>query len=179
MLQTDVTDPEQITAMVQACVDKFGKLDILFNNAGWEGPTMFPEPSGLPSLDTETILKINAINMTGPLLVARAALVEMQKNGEAGGVIVGNASTAAVMPLEFGALCPVYHPTKAYMDALTRMLAAAHGEAVGGHIKAYNVNPGAVLCVAARAPTTCLDLSGSDSFEPPEKFGQNVCSGAR
>ena len=33
----------------------------------WEGPTMFPEPSGLPSLDVETILKINAVNMTGPL----------------------------------------------------------------------------------------------------------------
>ena len=115
------------------------------NNAGWEGPTFFPEPTGLGSVDDETCKKINDINMTGPLLVAKAALPEMQKNGEEGGIIIGNASVAAVMLLDFAGTLPIYHPTKAYMDALTRMLAAAHGPAVGGHIKAYNVNPGAVM----------------------------------
>lgn len=115
------------------------------NNAGWEGPTFFPEPTGLGSVDDETCKKINDINMTAPLLVAKAALPEMQKNGEEGGIIIGNSSVAAVIGMQFAHTLPIYHPTKGYMDALTRMLAAAHGPAVGGHIKAYNVNPGPVM----------------------------------
>ena len=37
------------------------------NNAGYEGPTMCPEPTGFPSVEDDTMLAINAINMTGPL----------------------------------------------------------------------------------------------------------------
>lgn len=112
------------------------------NNAGWEGPTLCPEPTGFPSIDDDTLIKINAINMTGPLLCTKYAVAEMLKNGEAGGIIIGNSSVAEVMPADFAGMLPIYHPTKAYMGGLTRSINAAHAP-LG--IKAYNVNPAACM----------------------------------
>lgn len=129
--------------MITGTAEKFGKLDILFNNAGYEGPTMCPEPTGFPSIEDDTMLAINNINMTGPLLCAKYAIAEMQKNGpEVGGIIIGNSSVGECMPAETANFLPIYHPTKAYMGALTRSIAATH--AMTG-IKAYNVNPGPVM----------------------------------
>ena len=77
------------------------------NNAGWEGPTLCPEPTGFPSIDDDTLIKINAINMTGPLLCTKYAVAEMLKNGEAGGIIIGNSSVAEVMPADFAGMLPI------------------------------------------------------------------------
>jgi transcriptional regulator of met regulon len=102
---------------------------------------MCPDPSGFPSLDDDVLLKINSINMTAPLLCAKYAIIEMQKNEPSSGVIIGNSSVGAIMPLEVGNMLPQYTPTKAYMDCLTRNIATTH--AASG-IKAYNVNPAAI-----------------------------------
>merc|ERR1719272_477902 len=80
--------------------------------------------------------------MTGPVYCAKYAIAAMQKNGDEGGVVIGCASLCAVMPLMFGALLPIYHPTKAYMDGLTRSIAATHAPF---NIKAFNVNPMATM----------------------------------
>jgi hypothetical protein len=46
---------------------------------------MCPEPTGFPSLPDDVLIKINAINMTAPLLCAKYAVIEMQKNEPSGG----------------------------------------------------------------------------------------------
>ena len=111
------------------------------DNAGWEGPTMCPDPCGFPSMDDEVLIKINAINVTAPLLCSKYAIAEMQKNEPSGGVVIRNSSVGAVMPLAVANLLPQYTPTKAYMDSLTRSIATTHAET---GIKAYNVNPVAI-----------------------------------
>ena len=63
----------------------------------------------------------------------------MLKNADGSGVVVGNSSISSAFPVLFGATLPLYHPTKAYMDGFTRMLAAAHPT-----IKAFNINCGLV-----------------------------------
>ena len=81
---------------------------------------------------------MSATNMTGPLYCAKYAIQEMQKNGDAGGVVIGCSSLAAVMPLMFAALCPIYCPTKSYMDGLTRSIATTHAP-FGTHAAAHSV----------------------------------------
>ena len=60
----------------------------------------------------------------------------MLKNADGSGVVVGNSSISSALAVVFAAGLPLYHPTKAYMDSFTRMLAAAHPT-----IKAFNINP--------------------------------------
>ena len=49
-VQLDVCKLDTIKQMYAAVMAKWGKLDILFNNAGWEGPTFCPEPNGFSSI---------------------------------------------------------------------------------------------------------------------------------
>lgn len=105
VVATDVTKLEDIKALFAAAVSAYGQLDILFNNAGWEGPTFPPDPCGFPSIDDAELLKINQINMMAPVYCAKYAIAEMQKSG--GGVVIGNASVAGAMPINFSGSLPV------------------------------------------------------------------------
>ena len=105
VVATDVTKLEDIKALIAATIAAYGQLDILFNNAGWEGPTFPPDPAGFPSIDDEVLLQINQVNMMAPVYCAKYAIAEMQKSG--GGVVIGNASIAGAMPINFAGMCPV------------------------------------------------------------------------
>jgi NAD(P)-dependent dehydrogenase (short-subunit alcohol dehydrogenase family) len=80
----DVSKEDQVEAMVERAVAEFGKLDVVFNNAGINIQVASDEMS------YETFRQVTAVNLDGVFLVAKHAVRQMKKNG--GGAIVNTAS---------------------------------------------------------------------------------------
>jgi 3-oxoacyl-[acyl-carrier protein] reductase len=90
-VRADVTRAEDCQAMVERTVAAWGRLDVLFNNAG------VPQaPTPVEALDEATFDRIMAVNVRGVYLGTRAAVPVMKRQG--GGVILNTASTAAIRP---------------------------------------------------------------------------------
>ena len=114
--QSDIRDPDQARAFVDAVAAQFGRLDILVNNAG-----------GSPAADVATasprfVDAILKLNLVGPLFMAQAAYQHMVKQG--GGSIVNIASVSGARPSPGTA---VYGAAKAGLLNLTQSLAQEWG----------------------------------------------------
>lgn len=109
----DVTDCGQVEHMMQAAIDRFGRLDVLFNNAGL--PQVFT-----PFEESSDALyqRIFDVNVKGVFNGCRAAIPRMKAQG--GGVILNTASTAGIRPRPGLA---VYNASKAAVISLTKTLA--------------------------------------------------------
>ncbi|MEO6078942.1 MAG: SDR family oxidoreductase [Steroidobacteraceae bacterium] len=92
-IPTDVTDSAAVTDMVQRTVAKFGRLDVLFNNAGTAAP-----PTPTDELDVAVWRKVIDTNVTGVFLCAQAAFRVMKSQQPQGGRIINNGSIASVTP---------------------------------------------------------------------------------
>jgi NAD(P)-dependent dehydrogenase (short-subunit alcohol dehydrogenase family) len=115
----DVTDPKQVENVVSDTIAKFGKVDILINNAGvsWgERPEVMSLEQWKRVLDT---------NLTGAFLFAQAAGREMLKAKS--GAIVNVASVAGLKSSTHGPHFAGYAASKAGLMGLTRDLAASWG----------------------------------------------------
>src|SRR5215203_1774095 len=90
---TDVSKPESVNALFARVKDEFGRLDVLFNNAGLNAP-------GIPieDLPYETWKAIVDVNLTGAFLCAQAAFRTMKDQSPRGGRIINNGSIAADRP---------------------------------------------------------------------------------
>ncbi|HEY0143868.1 MAG TPA: glucose 1-dehydrogenase [Thermoanaerobaculia bacterium] len=118
-LVCDVTNPEQVQAVVDAAMGHYGRIDILVNNAGisWgERPETMAYDKFRKVLDT---------NLGGAFLFAQAAGKEMLKAGR--GSIINISSTAAFKSGVHGPHYAGYVASKAALIGLTRELAATWG----------------------------------------------------
>ncbi len=93
VLGVDVTDPVAVNAMVERTVAHFGRLDVLFNNAGATAP-----PTPTEDLPLETWRKVIDTNLTGSFLCAQAAFRAMKAQRPQGGRIINNGSIASETP---------------------------------------------------------------------------------
>lgn len=112
-LHTDVSKADQIQALVDFAVEKFGTLDIMFNNAGVASahiPYFLDDP--LDDFD-----KVVGINLFGVMVGTQRAGRHMAKHG--GGVILNNASISGIMA---GQALMTYRATKAAVIHLTKCL---------------------------------------------------------
>ena len=111
-LQTDVTVPEQATALVQKAVDEFGRVDVLINNAGLG--TAYPATRETP----EQFLQVIDVNLNGAYWCAQA----FGRLAEQGGSIVNISSVLGLHP----GMLPqaAYASSKAGLIGMTRDLAA-------------------------------------------------------
>jgi gluconate 5-dehydrogenase len=115
----DVSKPEEVQAIVDSTVKRFGAVDVLVNNAGvsWGGS---PEEMTL-----EQWQKVIDVNLTGCFLFAQAAGREMLKNSS--GSIINIASIAGLTSSANGPFYAGYVASKAGLIGLTRELAASWG----------------------------------------------------
>jgi NAD(P)-dependent dehydrogenase (short-subunit alcohol dehydrogenase family) len=90
---TDVTDPTSVGALFASAVERFGRVDLLFNNAGTGAP-----PTPLEDLPFEQWRRVIDTNLTGAFLCAQAAFRQMKTQHPRGGRIINNGSIAATTP---------------------------------------------------------------------------------
>ncbi|MDJ1133472.1 SDR family oxidoreductase [Streptomyces iconiensis] len=111
---TDVTDPEAVTALFDAVHERFGRLDMLFNNAGAFGPALPVE-----DLTYEQWRGVVDVNLNGAFLCAQAAFRLMKDQRPQGGRIINNGSIAAHSPRPD---TTAYTATKHAITGLTKSL---------------------------------------------------------
>jgi NAD(P)-dependent dehydrogenase (short-subunit alcohol dehydrogenase family) len=111
---TDVADPASVAALFAAVKDRFGRLDLLFNNAGVNVPgTPFED------LTADQWNHVVGVNLTGSFLCAQAAFRMMKEQTPQGGRIVNNGSISAHAPRPDSA---PYTATKHAITGLTKSL---------------------------------------------------------
>ncbi|MER6050325.1 SDR family oxidoreductase [Streptomyces sp. NPDC001793] len=111
---TDVTRPDEVTALFTTIRDRFGRLDLLFNNAGAFGP-----PVPLEELSYEDWRAVVDVNLNGAFLCAQAAFRTMKEQDPQGGRIINNGSLSAHVPRPQSI---AYTATKHAMTGLTKSL---------------------------------------------------------
>ncbi|MHC9237716.1 SDR family oxidoreductase [Pseudooceanicola sp. 502str34] len=113
-LAADVGDAAAVEALFAEVEQRFGRLDLLFNNAGRNGPAV-----DIDELPVETWNDIVATNLTGSFLCARAAFGLMKRQNPMGGRIINNGSISAHVPRP---LSLPYTATKHAITGMTRSL---------------------------------------------------------
>lgn len=124
----DVADEAQVSAVVDALIERFGRLDALVNNAAQTRAHGVP----LDQLALDDWQAVLAINLTGPLLLARACAPHLRA---VRGAIVNLTSTRAH---QSEAHCEAYATSKGGLLALTHALAVS----LGPHVRVNAVSPG-------------------------------------
>jgi NAD(P)-dependent dehydrogenase (short-subunit alcohol dehydrogenase family) len=139
-VRCDVSNQEQVHAMAEAVVNRYGRLDIAVNNAGF----------GIPVGGSETLAqaqwdRVIAVNLTGVFLCAQAQAQQMIRQAPDGGKII---NTASIYGSVAGGNCS-YNAAKAAVIQLTKSLAAEWGR--------FNIN---VNCIS---PSWVMTLSMIDT----------------
>jgi NAD(P)-dependent dehydrogenase (short-subunit alcohol dehydrogenase family) len=93
VVPTDVTDPASVKALFGAVKETFGRLDVIFNNAGMGAPAIPME-----DLSFEQWKKVVDTNLTGPFLCTQEAIRIMKDQDPRGGRIINNGSISAHAP---------------------------------------------------------------------------------
>jgi NAD(P)-dependent dehydrogenase (short-subunit alcohol dehydrogenase family) len=93
VVPTDVSDAKTVDALFAAIKERFGRLDVLFNNAGVNAPAI-----PIEDLPVEKWLDVIAANVTGVYLCTRAAFALMKDQKPRGGRIINNGSISAAAP---------------------------------------------------------------------------------
>lgn len=112
---TDVGDPASVKALFAKTKEAFGRLDVLFNNAGMGAPAVPME-----DLTYEQWKAVVDVNLTGPFLCTQEAIRLMKSQSPQGGRIINNGSISAYAPRPFSA---PYTATKHAISGLTRSTA--------------------------------------------------------
>ena len=153
---TDVTRPESVEALFNTIESRFGRLDLLFNNAGVNAPAV-----PMDELPLEKWFNAINTNVTGVFLCARAAFGLMRLQSPQGGRIINNGSISAHTPRPFTA---PYTASKHAVTGLTKSL-ALDGRAfniVAGQIDIGN----ALTELSERMTRGVLQANGTTAPEP-------------
>ncbi|PKB78935.1 MAG: 3-oxoacyl-ACP reductase [SAR202 cluster bacterium Io17-Chloro-G9] len=109
---TDVGDPESVKALFAKTLEAFGRLDVVFNNAGTGSP-----PANLEDLTFEQWKRVVDTNLTGTFLCTQEAFRIMKDQDPMGGRIINNGSISAYVPRPNSA---PYTSTKHGVSGLTK-----------------------------------------------------------
>lgn len=155
----DVTDDAQIEAAVAAAIERWGRINVLVNNAGIDDDTPFLD------VDRDRFRAIVATNLTAPFVLSQAVARHMRDAG--GGVILHNASIDAS-----GGDGPfvAYNASKAGLHGLTRTMALELAE---HHIRVNSVSPGfthTAMTEQAVGPRMMEYLNGSFARVPMRRL---------
>jgi len=153
---TDVTDPASVQALFDTIEQEFGRLDMLFNNAGVNAPAV-----PMDELPLEKWFNAINTNVTGVFLCARAAFGLMRRQSPQGGRIINNGSVSSQTPRPFTA---PYTASKHAVSGLTKAL-ALDGRAF--NIAAGQIDIGNALTeLSERMTRGVLQANGTTAPEP-------------
>jgi len=114
VVPVDVTDPESVDALFDATVAAYGRIDVLFNNAGTSAP-----PVPFEELTAAQWSGVVAVNLSGAFWCAQAAFKRMKAQTPQGGRIINNGSISAHAPRPNSA---PYTSTKHAVTGLTKSI---------------------------------------------------------
>jgi NAD(P)-dependent dehydrogenase (short-subunit alcohol dehydrogenase family) len=154
----DVSSPEQVQAAVRQIVDRFGRLDVAFNNAGVEN-----KAAPVHEIDLAEWDRILGINLRGTFVCMKHELAQMVKQG--GGVVVNTSSGAGIRGVAGGA---AYAASKHAIIGLTRSAALDYAK--------QNIRVNAVLPGNIETPMmdrfTGGDIQKAIDLEPVGRLGK-------
>jgi NAD(P)-dependent dehydrogenase (short-subunit alcohol dehydrogenase family) len=154
-IRTDVSQPDSVHDLFAATVEKFGRLDVLFNNAGINAPSIPME-----ELSYQQWCDVVNVNLTGAFLCAQEAIRLMKAQQPKGGRIINNGSISAHVPRPYSA---PYTATKHAILGLTRSISLdgrAHNIACG------QIDIGNAGDMGGKAPAGTLQPNGDVVLEP-------------
>jgi NAD(P)-dependent dehydrogenase (short-subunit alcohol dehydrogenase family) len=151
-VQTDVRHADQVRNLVNQTVERFGRLDILFNNAGVRASR-----STVVGLTEEEFDQTMATDVKGLWLCCKYAIPAMMRSG--GGSIINCSSISAFIgqPLQ-----GVYNATKGGIDVLSKCMALDFAK---HHIRVNNVNPGWVRTEMNAEELAQMEAKGGKEWE--------------
>jgi 3-oxoacyl-[acyl-carrier protein] reductase len=151
-VDVDVTRYDQVEHMLQTAIDRFGRVDVLYNNAGIpQSFTPFEESTD------ELFDRIFDVNVKGVFYGCRAVIPHMKRQG--GGVILNTASTAGIRPRPGLA---VYNASKGAVITLTKSLA--------GELAAFRIRVVSICPVATDTPMLPTFLGEHEMEEARKRF---------
>jgi len=152
----DVSREEEVEKVMSEVYDRFGKIDVLVNNAGISGVN---KPTHEISL--EEWQKVIDVNVNGVFLCTKHAIPYMRNNG--GGSIINLSSIYGIIG---AADIPPYHASKGAVRIMTKTDALHYAHE---HIRVNSVHPGYIW-------TPLVENMGKESEEGLEKFRENLDS---
>jgi NAD(P)-dependent dehydrogenase (short-subunit alcohol dehydrogenase family) len=144
--KADVRNEQDVKSLIDTCVQKYGRIDIAFNNAGIESP-----PKTIEEMTLDDWNNVMTTNVTGVFLSMKYELPVMKRQGS--GVIVNTASVGG--HCGFGSIAP-YGASKAGVMSLTR---GAAMEYTDKNIRINSLSPGAVDTPMLRRALSSWNMS--------------------
>jgi NAD(P)-dependent dehydrogenase (short-subunit alcohol dehydrogenase family) len=157
-IKTDVTDPESVKGAIQKTIDKFGKLDIIYNNAGGS----LADDGPVTEISVELWEKTHSINLFGTFLCCKYGIPEVIKNG--GGSII---LTGSILGLR-GAERSAYAAAKGAVIQLTRIMAVDYAKY---NIRVNCICPGVTLTERVVKYIKQTGQGAGDKFRPLHLLG--------
>jgi NAD(P)-dependent dehydrogenase (short-subunit alcohol dehydrogenase family) len=158
----DLADHASIAAMVDSTVARFGRLDILHNNAQHTGPDLELDID-VETMDIGVWDRSFAVNVRGPMIACRQALPHLVRGGK--GSIVNSGTIIAIQGAGYKA---AYAASKAALIQMTRSIAASHGRR---GVRCNCVAPGMTLHPAVIEAVTREFLDRTQGETPDVRLG--------
>ena len=168
----DLEDEASIASMIETVAGRFGRLDVLDNNAAFLSPEVAQRDLDVETMDTALWDRTFRINVRGAMIACRQALPWLARSGS--GAIVNTVSNLA---LQGHVIQAAYSASKAALIQLTRSIAASHGPR---GVRCNAVAPGLTLTQAAADafPQVVRDLVAAETLRDrlgsPEDIAQVV-----
>lgn len=170
-LRSDILEPHTVTAAVNDTLAHYGRIDLLFNNACYQGPGNL---QSLLDVTPEQVQTIYLGNVVAPLVAVQAALPGMIARDS--GTIINMVSASAVndppAPPDGGGWGFAYPASKA---ALLRMVPSLRTEYPGAGLRYFNVEPGFVYTEVMRANNFGEEAAARFKPSTPEEIAEVIC----
>jgi NAD(P)-dependent dehydrogenase (short-subunit alcohol dehydrogenase family) len=151
-VRADLSEETDVVSAVRSAVARFGRLDVLHNNAALTESDFLARDTEVTELSLEVWERTMAVNLRSQMLTCKHAVPEMVRNG--GGSIIDMSSGAS---LRGDRTRTAYGVSKAGVNTLTMYVATAHGKQ---GVRVNTIVPGLILTDAVRAHLTPRTVDG-------------------